>query len=153
SLCASAVCITSEPSRRISACNSPMALPSASSERNELEQTSSANCPVLWAAVGCCGPISCKTPPAPRRTSRQAASEPAKPPPMIWTGCDLFIGRETRPPAPKGQHRGTQPAKAVLVSLGRAAEASHAGSGQIAGGPKSSDSGVRRRNPGGGDRQ
>jgi hypothetical protein len=45
SLWASAARITSDPSRRISACRRPMALPCASSERNEFEQTSSAKSP------------------------------------------------------------------------------------------------------------
>ena len=46
----------SEPSRRISACSSPTALLAASSERNELEQTSSAR-PAVWcASVIRCGP-------------------------------------------------------------------------------------------------
>ena len=58
-----------------------MALPSLSSERNEFEQTSSANCPVLWAAVARCGRISCSTAGTPRRASCHAASEPERPPP------------------------------------------------------------------------
>ena len=48
---ASAACMTSEPSRRISSCSSPTALCSRSSERNELEQTSSASRSVWCASV------------------------------------------------------------------------------------------------------
>src|SRR6266542_1296799 len=43
--------MTSEPSRRISSCSSPTALFSRSSDRNELEQTSSARLSVLCASV------------------------------------------------------------------------------------------------------
>ena len=46
----------SEPSRRISSCSRPTALVSRSSERNELEQTSSASACVLCAAVVRVGP-------------------------------------------------------------------------------------------------
>ena len=59
--CASAVAMISEPSRRISSCSRPMALPSASSERNELEQTSSASRDVECAGVIRSGRISCRT--------------------------------------------------------------------------------------------
>jgi hypothetical protein len=56
----SAACMISELSRRISACSRPTALLAAlSSERNELEQTSSAKLSVLWAAVPRSGRISC----------------------------------------------------------------------------------------------
>ena len=48
---ASAARMISEPSRRISSCSRPTALVSRSSERNELEQTSSASPSVLCAAV------------------------------------------------------------------------------------------------------
>ena len=48
---ASAARMTSEPSRRISSCSRPTALVSRSSERNELEQTSSAR-PSVLCAVG-----------------------------------------------------------------------------------------------------
>ena len=48
---ASAARMMSEPSRRISACNRPTALLAASSERNELEQTSSARPSVRCASV------------------------------------------------------------------------------------------------------
>ena len=51
SLWASPARMISEPQRRISSCSSPTALWSASSERNELEQTSSASVPVLCASV------------------------------------------------------------------------------------------------------
>ena len=68
-----------------------MALPSASSERNEFEQTSSANCPVLCTAVERTGRISCSTTGTPRRAICQAASEPARPPPITWMGGKLRI--------------------------------------------------------------
>ena len=45
----------SEPARRISSCSRPTALVSASSERKEFEQTSSASPPVLCASVMRCG--------------------------------------------------------------------------------------------------
>ena len=51
SLCRSPMAITSEPSRRISSCSRPTALPIASSERNEFEQTSSASRSVWCASV------------------------------------------------------------------------------------------------------
>ena len=77
----------SEPSRRISSCSSPTALVSRSSERNELEQTSSASASVLCAAVERSGRISCSTTGTLRRAICHAASQPASPPPMMWTGC------------------------------------------------------------------
>ena len=58
---ASAARMISEPSRRISACSRPTALLAASSERNELEQTSSARPSVRCASVIRCGRISCRT--------------------------------------------------------------------------------------------
>ena len=64
---ASAARITSEPSRRISSCSRPTALVSRSSERNELEHTSSAKPSVLCAAVLSVGRISCSTTGTPRR--------------------------------------------------------------------------------------
>src|SRR6266705_127440 len=51
----------SDPSRLISACSSPTALLAASSERNELEHTSSARPSVRWASVIRWGRISCRT--------------------------------------------------------------------------------------------
>ncbi len=85
--------MTSEPSRRISRWITPTALPSASSERNEFEQTSSARSCVLWASVGRVGRISCSTTGRPARAICQAASEPARPPPMTWmgSGCEVDI--------------------------------------------------------------
>ena len=50
-LWASAACRISEPHRRISSCSTPTALASASSDRKELEQTSSASVSVRWASV------------------------------------------------------------------------------------------------------
>ena len=55
---ASADFIISEPAKRISACNTPTAFEVASSERNELEQTSSAKPSVWWASVFLTGRIS-----------------------------------------------------------------------------------------------
>ena len=77
---ASAARITSEPSRRISSCRRPTALCSLSSERNELEQTSSASASVLCAAVVRTGRISCSTTGTPARGNLPgglAAGEPA----------------------------------------------------------------------------
>ena len=51
----------SEPARRISSCSRPTALVAASSERKELEQTSSASPSVLCASVMRWGRISCST--------------------------------------------------------------------------------------------
>ena len=82
----SAARMISEPSRRISSCSRPTALCSPSSERNELEQTSSAKPSVLCAAVARSGRISCSTTGTPACASCQAASEPARPPPMMWMG-------------------------------------------------------------------
>src|SRR5262249_49538126 len=76
----------SEPSRRISACSRPTALVAPSSERNELEQTSSASPPVLWAGVMRAGRISCNTAGTPHWASCHAASQPAWPAPTTWTG-------------------------------------------------------------------
>jgi len=68
----------------------------ASSERNEFEQTSSASPCVLWASVMRCGRISCTITGTPAWAICHAASEPARPPPMTWTGGmlrDVFIPR------------------------------------------------------------
>ena len=61
SLWRSPAAMISEPARRISSCSRPTALVSASSERNELEQTSSASPSVLCASVCRTGRISCST--------------------------------------------------------------------------------------------
>src|SRR5437868_12036869 len=78
----------SESSRRISACSKPTALLAASSERNELEHTSSARPSVRWASVIRAGRISCSTTRIPALATCQAASEPARPAPTIWTVSD-----------------------------------------------------------------
>ncbi len=109
-LWASAQRMISESSARISRCSTPTALVSESSERNELEQTSSAQKSVLWASVARKGRISCSTTGTPARAICQAASEPASPPPITWMGageefCRSVIrlsrtsrsGRERRP--------------------------------------------------------
>ena len=85
---ASAARMISEPSRRISACSRPTALLAASSERKELEQTSSARPSVRCASVIRWGRISCSTTGMPALATCQAASEPARPAPTIWTGSE-----------------------------------------------------------------
>ena len=80
----------SEPASRISACSRPTALVSASSERKELEQTSSARPSVLCASVPRTGRISCSTTGTPACAACHAASEPARPPPMMWMGLLLM---------------------------------------------------------------
>src|SRR5258707_7508397 len=81
----------SEPSRRISACSSPTALLAASSERKELEHTSSARPSVRWASVIRSGRISCSTTRIPDLATCQAASEPARPAPMIWMDSEVDL--------------------------------------------------------------
>ena len=74
--------MTSEPSRRISSFRRPTAL-SSLSPRNELLQTSSARRSVLCTAVGRTGRISWSVTGTPREAACQAASHPARPPPMM----------------------------------------------------------------------
>ena len=86
--CASAARRISDPSVRISWCNRPTALPLASSERNEFEQTSSARSPARYAPP-CRAPgrISWRNDRNGRLSAIcQAASDPARPPPTIWMG-------------------------------------------------------------------
>ena len=83
SLCASAERMISEPARRISSWITPTALLAASSERKELEQTSSARLSVRWASVPRTGRISCSTTGTPAWASCHAASLPARPPPTM----------------------------------------------------------------------
>jgi len=85
-LCSSAAARISEPQRRISACSTPTALASASSERKELEQTSSASVSVWCASVPRSGRISCRITGAPAPAACHAASQPARPPPTMWMG-------------------------------------------------------------------
>ena len=92
SLWASAMRMISEPQRRISSCSNPTALCSWSSERKELEHTSSAKPPVRWASVSFCGRISWMMTLAPASAACQAASEPARPAPMIWMGEEVMAG-------------------------------------------------------------
>src|SRR5260370_35530306 len=80
-----------EPSRRISACSKPTALLAASSERNELEHTSSARPSVRWASVIRPGRISCRMTGAPDLATCQAASEPARPAPTIFTVSEVVL--------------------------------------------------------------
>src|SRR3984957_16306599 len=75
-----------EPRARISRCRIPTALVEASSDRKEFEQTSSARWGVWWAAVVWNGRISCRTTGTPEFAACHAASEPARPPPMMWIG-------------------------------------------------------------------
>ena len=61
---------------------------------------------VLCAAVDRSGRISCSTTGTPACASCQAASEPARPPPTIWTGFKVMAGKlgvagRRRQPAPK----------------------------------------------------
>src|SRR5262245_50439563 len=88
-----------EPARRISSCSSPTALFCASSERKELEQTSSARESVTCASVPRAGRISCSTTGTPAEASCHAASLPARPPPTI---CTFFLDamRSNLKPAP-----------------------------------------------------
>ncbi len=96
----SAARMTSEPRRRISSFSRPTAL-SSLSPRNELLHTSSARRSVLCTAVGRTGRISYSVTGTPRDAICQAASHPARPPPMIRTirlsdVCDatsLLLGR------------------------------------------------------------
>src|SRR5260370_4482466 len=69
-------------SRRISSFKRPTAL-SSLSPRKELLQTSSARRSVLWTAVGRSGRISYSVTDTPSDAACQAASEPARPPPMM----------------------------------------------------------------------
>ena len=90
-LAASPAARISEEQRRISSCNRPTALCSASSERNELEHTSSARPPVTCASVPRSGRISWSTAGTPSRAICQAASEPPSPPPITWMGGGVAI--------------------------------------------------------------
>src|SRR6202011_3041862 len=85
---ASAARMISEPSRRISAWSNPTALLAASSDRNEFEHTSSARPSVRCASVMRSGRISCRTTLTPAFAACQAASEPARPPPIICRNCE-----------------------------------------------------------------
>src|SRR5438270_4574021 len=78
----SATRMTSDPRRRISSFKRPTAL-SSLSPRNELLHTSSARRSVLWTAVGRTGRISWSVTATPCDPACQAASDPARPPPMI----------------------------------------------------------------------
>src|SRR5262245_23713201 len=93
---ASAARITSESSRRISSFSRPTAL-SSLSPRKEFEQTSSASRSVLWTAVGRTGRISYSVTGTPCDAACQAASLPARPPPMMRSmelrgGIRQFVG-------------------------------------------------------------
>src|SRR6202020_3497588 len=76
-----------EPRARNSRCRIPTALVEASSDRKEFEQTSSARWGVWCAAVVRVGRITCRTTETPEFAAGHAASEPARPPPMMWIGC------------------------------------------------------------------
>jgi hypothetical protein len=85
----------SESSASISRFRSPTALRGLS-ERNEFEQTSSAQSPVWWADVFTAGRISTRRTRWPRAASCQAHSEPASPAPMTVTeamGPAIVSGR------------------------------------------------------------
>ena len=85
-----------ELQRRSSSFSSPTAF-SSWSERRELEHTSSANSGLWWAGVIFSGFISCSSTGMPRWASCQAASQPARPAPMIFTGSIALL-LEIRPP-------------------------------------------------------
>src|SRR6204780_2424818 len=85
-----------EPSARISRCRIPTALVEASSDRKEFEQTSSARWGVQCAAVVRIGRISCRTTGTPDFAACHAASEPARPPPMMWIGRIAAFHKTTR---------------------------------------------------------
>ena len=79
--------------QRISSCNRPTAEAWTSSERKEFEQTNSARPSVSCASVMRSGRISCKITGTPARAICQAASEPARPPPITWiVFCSLMAG-------------------------------------------------------------
>src|ERR687897_3177429 len=78
----------------------PTALAEGSSERKELEQTSSASPAVLCASVPRTGRISCRTTGTPLRATCQAASDPARPPPTTWIGSIVLMGKAIPRPAP-----------------------------------------------------
>src|SRR6266404_244582 len=102
----------SDPSRRISACSKPTALLAASSDRKELEQTSSARESVRCACVIRVGRISCRTTGTPALAACQAASEPARPAPTMCTVSegDLVpvISRQVAPFPPQWNVRPTK---------------------------------------------
>src|SRR6185295_628795 len=104
----SATFTMSESSRRISSFRRPEAV-SSRFDLSELEQTSSARSPVLCTGVGRTGRISCSSTRTPRRAACQAASEPARPPPMMMTRVACMecpdgariLARAHRTPAPQ----------------------------------------------------
>src|ERR1700678_1455107 len=75
-----------EPRARISRCRIPTALVEASSDRKEFEQTSSARWEGWCADVVRIGRISSRNTGTPELAACHAASEPARPPPMMWIG-------------------------------------------------------------------
>ena len=85
--CLSPMAMIRPPACRISQCRRPTALVSSSSERKELEHTISPSRPVWWAKVSTCGRISCSTTCTPAWAACHAASDPAMPPPMMWSVC------------------------------------------------------------------
>ena len=96
---ASAASMTSEPSRRISSLSRPTAF-STLFARSELEHTSSAKPSLRCAGVKLLGLISTSRTGTPRRTSCQAASQPASPAPTTNTRCVIpLIPRPAFPPA------------------------------------------------------
>ncbi len=95
SLCRSPAARMSEPARRISSCSSPTAFVSQSSERNELEHTSSARPSVLCASVILAGRISCSTTGTPAPAICQAASEPREAAADDVNGLEFLSWRRT----------------------------------------------------------
>ena len=84
---ARAISMINPPAAPISQCKRPTALRSSSSERKEFEQTISAKEPVRCAKVPTCGRISCSTTGTPASAACHAASDPAMPPPRMWSVC------------------------------------------------------------------
>ena len=71
-------------------------LPVVGAERVRADQLGEPS--VLCAAVARSGRISCSTTGTPACASCQAASEPARPPPMTWTGFKVMRQTRRRPP-------------------------------------------------------
>src|SRR5215470_14784945 len=84
--------MTREPARRSSALRSPAGAFS-SSERREFEQTSSHKSGVPCAGDSATGFMSTSATRAPRSASCQAASQPARPPPITWTSGRNILHR------------------------------------------------------------
>src|ERR1039457_5740780 len=91
--------MTSEPQRPNSSFNRPTAF-SRESPRRQLEQTSSARPGRWWAGEYFSGFICCRLTAFPRLAACQAASQPARPPPIILTVFNYLF---SLPPSLKSQ--------------------------------------------------